>query len=128
MSIALIAQIVTELRPKYIVRRYIFCQSRSVSSGFSPIKSSRKPQAILWLNGASMIALMTSGEASASPMPSSPSSVRTRTSATSWQLAVFCWTDSTRRIWQMTWMIFTGSWDVRIWGQRPDGIGSVLEC
>ena len=63
---------------------------------------------MLWLNGASIMALMTSGDASASPMPSSPSSVRTRTSATSWQLAVFCWTDSTRRIWQMTWSIFMG--------------------
>src|SRR5207302_2735770 len=63
---------------------------------------------MLWLNGASMMALMTSGDASASPMPSSPSSVRTRTSATSWQLAVLCWTDSTLRIWQMTWSIFMG--------------------
>src|SRR5947208_10610856 len=108
MSTALIAQTVTEDRPKYIVRRYIFCQSRSVSSGFSPIKISRRPQAMLWLNGASIMALMTSGDASASPMPSNPSSVRTRTSATSWQLAVFCWTDSTRRIWQMTWSIFMG--------------------
>ena len=49
MSMALIAQIVTELRPKYIVQRYIFCQSRSVSSGFSPIRISRRPQAMVWL-------------------------------------------------------------------------------
>ena len=39
--------IATDDRPKYIVRRYIFCQSRSFSSGFSPINNCRKPQAIL---------------------------------------------------------------------------------
>ena len=79
MSTALIAAMVTEVRPKYCVRRSIFCHSRSVSSGFSPSRISRSPQAMLWLNGASTIALMTSGEASASPIPSNPSSVRTRT-------------------------------------------------
>jgi len=56
-----------------------------------------------------MMALITSGEASASPTPSSPSSVRTRTRRTSWQLAVFGWTDSTRRIWQMMWVNFHGA-------------------
>ena len=78
----------TDVRPKYIVRRYIFCHSRSVSSGFSPTRISRRPQAMLWLNGASMIALTTSGDESASPMPSKPVSVRTRTSTASWLLAV----------------------------------------
>src|SRR5437763_6282021 len=63
-----------------------------------------------------MIALMSSGEASASTMPSSPSSVRIRTNATSWQLAVFCWTDSTRRIWQMIWVIFTGRRGIGVMG------------
>ena len=76
MSTAAIAVIVTDVRPKYIVRRCIFCHSRSVSSGFSPIRISRRPQAMLWLNGASMIALTTSGCESASPMPSRPVSVR----------------------------------------------------
>ena len=61
---ALMAATVTEVRPKYWVRRSSFCQRRSVSSAFSPSRSSRKPQAILWLNGASTIALITSGEAS----------------------------------------------------------------
>src|SRR5262245_47335532 len=106
ISTALMAQMVTPVRPKYIVRRYISCQRRSVSSGFSPINISRRPHAMLWLNGASRIALTTSGDASASPMPSSPSSVRTRISTTSWQLAVFFATDLTRRIWQMIWEIF----------------------
>ena len=36
MSTAAMAVMATDVRPKYIVRRYIFCQSRSVSSGFSP--------------------------------------------------------------------------------------------
>ena len=72
MSMAAIAVIVTDERPKYSVRRCIFCHSRSVSSGFSPIRISRSPQAMLWLNGASMIALTTSGCESASPMPSKP--------------------------------------------------------
>ncbi len=70
MSTAAMAAMVTDVRPKYIVRRYIFCHSRSVSSGFSPTQNFRRPQAMLWLNGASTIALTTSGEASASPIPS----------------------------------------------------------
>src|SRR5262245_46837557 len=119
ISTALIAQMVTPVRPKYIVRRYISCQRRSVSSGFSPINISRRPHAMLWLNGASRIALTTSGDASASPMPSSPSSVRTRTSTTSWQLAVFFATDLTRRIWQMIWEIFI---------ERSFVLVLVLEC
>ena len=36
---AAIAAMPTDVRPKYIVRRYIFCHSRSVSSGFSPTRS-----------------------------------------------------------------------------------------
>ena len=44
-----IAVIATEERPKYMVRRYIFCQSRSVSSGFSPSNNCLKPQAMEWL-------------------------------------------------------------------------------
>ncbi|TWU14739.1 hypothetical protein CA54_36080 [Symmachiella macrocystis] len=91
------ADIVTEVRPKYIVARYIFCHSRSVSSGFSPNKTSRKPQAMLWLNGASIMALTTSGEESASPMPSNPESVRIRTRTTSWQLAVLDSTEADRK-------------------------------
>src|SRR6266498_4140947 len=82
-----------------------------------------------------MTALMTSGEASASPMPSSPSSVRTRTSTTSWQLAVFCWTDSTRRIWQMTWVIFTRLWGLGVMACRGNSMccrrlfgGALLRC
>ena len=53
-----------------------------------------------------MMALTTSGEASASPIPSSPVSVRTRTSTASWLLAVFASTFLIRRIWQTTWVIF----------------------
>jgi hypothetical protein len=75
----------------------IFCHNRSVSSGFSPIKSSRSPQAMLWLKGASMIALTTSGDESASPIPSVPSSARTRTRTASWQLAVLAATFPTRK-------------------------------
>src|SRR5207249_208886 len=89
-------------------RRCIFCQSRSVSSGSSPKSISRKPQAMLWLKGASMTALTTSGEASASPIPSRPLSVSTRTRTTSWLLAVFFSTEGTRRIWQMIRSIFIG--------------------
>ncbi len=92
MSTAAMAVMPTDVRPKYIVRRYIFCHSRSVSSGFSPTRIWRKPQAMLWLNGASTIALTTSGDASASPMPSKPVSVRTRTITASWLLAVLAWT------------------------------------
>ena len=106
MSMAAMAVIVTDVRPKYIVRRYIFCHSRSFSSGFSPTSISRSPQAMLWLNGASMIALTTSGDESASPIPSRPVSVRTRTSTASWLLAVLAWTFGMRRIWQTTWVIF----------------------
>ena len=51
----------------------------ATGGGFSPSSSSRKPHAILWLNGASMIALTTSGDESASPTPSRPLSVRIRT-------------------------------------------------
>src|SRR5262245_14056074 len=53
-----------------------------------------------------MIALTTSGEESASPIPSSPVSVRTRTRTESWLLAVFAWTFGIRRIWQTTSVIF----------------------
>ena len=106
MSTAAIAVMPTALRPKYIVLRYIFCQSRSCSSGFSPTRICRSPQAMLWLNGASMIALTTSGDESASPTPSSPVSVRTRTSTESWLLAVFAWMFGMRRIWQTTSVIF----------------------
>ena len=106
MSTAAIAVIVTDERPKYIVRRCIFCHSRSVSSGFSPIRISRSPQAMLWLNGASMIALTTSGCESASPMPSRPLSVRIRTSTASWLLAVFFSTVGMRSNWQTTSLIF----------------------
>jgi hypothetical protein len=97
------------VRPKYIVRRYIFCQSRSVSSGFSPTTIFRNPQATLWLNGASMIALTTSGDASASPIPSKPVSVRTRTSTESWLLAVLASMCSIRKTWQITSLIFIDS-------------------
>ena len=78
-SIAAMALIVTELRPKYCEPRCSFCQMRAVSSGFSPSNISRNPHATLWLNGASMTACTTSGDESASPTPSSPVSVRTRT-------------------------------------------------
>src|SRR5579872_5743662 len=61
---------------------------------------------MLWLNGASTIALTTSGDESASPTPSRPVSVRTRTRTESWLLAVFAWIFGMRRIWQMTWVIF----------------------
>ena len=61
---------------------------------------------MLWLNGASTIALTTSGDESASPMPSSPVSVRTRTSTESWLLAVLATTFWIRRIWQTTCVIF----------------------
>src|SRR5438067_9609491 len=106
MSTAAMAVMPTALRPKYIVRRYIFCHSRSCSSGFSPTRSCRSPQAMLWLNGASTIALTTSGDESASPTPSSPVSVRTRTSTESWLLAVLAWTFGMRKIWQTTSVIF----------------------
>src|SRR5262249_27604865 len=53
-----------------------------------------------------MIAFTTSGDESASPTPSSPSSVRTRTSTESWLLAVFAWMFGMRRIWQTTCVIF----------------------
>src|ERR1051326_497826 len=77
-----------------------------------------------------MIALITSGEASASPMPSRPSSVRIRTSTTSWQLAVFCCTDSTRRTWQMSRAIFmrgASARRVRVWPGRLPGRRALLE-
>ena len=61
---------------------------------------------MLWLNGASMIALTTSGDESASPMPSRPVSVRMRTRTESWLLAVFALTFGMRRIWQTTSVIF----------------------
>ena len=61
---------------------------------------------MLWLKGASMTAWTTSGDASASPIPSNPESLRILTRATSWQLAVFSSTDSTRNTWQMTSVIF----------------------
>src|SRR5262245_48826774 len=61
---------------------------------------------MLWLNGASTIALTTSGDESASPTPSRPSSVRMRTSTESWLLAVFAWMFGMRRIWQTTCVIF----------------------
>ena len=61
---------------------------------------------MLWLKGASMTACTTSGDASASPIPSNPVSLTIRTSATSWQLAVFSVTDSTRNTWQMIFVIF----------------------
>ncbi len=38
---AAIAVMVVDRRPQYIVRRYIFCQIRSVSSGFSPISNAQ---------------------------------------------------------------------------------------
>ena len=53
-----------------------------------------------------MIAFTTSGDESASPTPSRPSSVRMRTSTESWLLAVFAVTFGMRRIWQTTWVIF----------------------
>ena len=46
------------------------------------------------------------GEESASPIPSVPSSARTRTKTASWQLAVFAATLPTRSTWQMTCVIF----------------------
>src|SRR5262245_57438758 len=48
-----------------------------------------------------MHALTISGDESASPMPSRPLSVRTRTRTESWLLAVFASTLGMRRIWQM---------------------------
>ena len=115
MSTAAMAAMATLVRPKYIVRRYINCHSRSVSSGFSPSRILRSPQATLWLNGASTMALTTSGDASASPMPSSPVSLRTRTTTASWLEAVLATTFSIRRIWQTIWAIFMArgvNWDV----------------
>ena len=89
-----------------MVLRYIFCQSRSISRASSPIRIFRRPLAMLWLNGASMTALTISGDESASPTPSSPSSVRTRTRTESWLLAVLASTFLMRRIWQTISVIF----------------------
>jgi hypothetical protein len=63
MSTALMAAMVTEARPKYWVRRSIFCQT-APSRGFSPSKISQAAGDVV--NGASTM-LMTSGEA---PIPS----------------------------------------------------------
>src|ERR671913_210401 len=56
-----------------------------------------------------MTALTTSGDESASPMPSKPVSVRTRTRTESWLLAVFAWTFGMRTIWQTISVIFIGA-------------------
>src|SRR5262245_41758557 len=64
------------------------------------------------------MALTTSGDESASPTPSKPSSVRRRTSTESWLLAVLAWTLGMRRIWQTTEVIFIG-------GQLNTGIGEI---
>src|SRR5436190_22067260 len=73
---------------------------------------------MLWLNGASMIAFTPSGEESASPTPSMPSSVRTRTSTESWLLAVFAWMFGMRRIWQTTSVIFMESLEQVLLGEK----------
>src|SRR5262245_44312073 len=106
MSIAAMAVIMIERRPQYMVARYIFCHSRSCSSAFSPMSRPRNPVAMLWLKGASMQALTISGDESASPMPSRPLSVWTRTRTESWLLAVLASTLGMRRIWQMISVIF----------------------
>ena len=71
---------------------------------------------MLWLNGASMIALTTSGDESASPMPSRPVSVRTRTSTASWLLAVLASTFWMRRIWQTISVIFIRGSELAVCG------------
>ncbi len=68
-----------------------------------------------------MIALTTSGCESASPMPSSPVSVRTRTMTASWLLAVLCSTCGMRRSWQTISVIFMF---VRQFGALQMGTGA----
>jgi hypothetical protein len=59
-------------------------------------------------------------ELSASPMPSRPVSVRTRTSTESWLLAVFACTFGIRRIWQTTSVIFMGVTSNRLTRSRSE--------
>src|SRR5437867_12924782 len=59
-------------------------QRRPIASGSSPTRSSASPRATACEDGISTIVRATYGEVSASPTPTSPSSVWTRTMNASW--------------------------------------------
>ena len=108
MSMPLIAWIAIPRRPMKMTPRYILSQSRSTSSGSSPISSSRRLFAIACEAGAWTSAATASGAESTSPMPVIPSSVWTRMTRSSWlPSAIPSFTAGCRRTTASTSVIFT---------------------
>ena len=103
----LIAWIAIPRRPMKMTPRYILSQSRSTSSGSSPISSSRRLFAIACEPGALTSAATASGAESTSPMPVIPSSVWTRMTRSSWlPSAIPSFTAGCRRTTASTSVIF----------------------
>ena len=83
VTLAYVIGVIVRVRPWY-EPQYMRSQSAPILPGSWPTRSSPRPRATACEEGISTIVRATYGDVSASPMPTMPSSVCTRTTKASW--------------------------------------------